>query len=156
MIQRRGNSLPLGWFGKAWCKRRVWNEAVKDEWGFEMQLWERLFNTEMLWKTATMRTTQTLDMVRLGFLAWRVEESFSLLTHSFVHSSLTSSFIRPISVEPSSFWVLHWIRPDHRQRKSQLLWSLLLEVSSLVGKKDFIQYFMLLVVQSQAGARAME
>lgn len=33
-------------------QEEVWKEALKDEWGFEMQIWERLFHVEMLRETA--------------------------------------------------------------------------------------------------------
>lgn len=81
------------------------------------------------------RTHSTLNLIRF----WPRFESFPLLIHSFIHSFIYS-FIQQISIE-CPLCASHWIRSRFRHRKSQFLWSLLLEGSSLAGKMDFIQYF---------------
>lgn len=78
----------------------------------------------------------------------------SLFIHLSIHSSI-HPFNKYLLSAPSV--LVTELGPDYGQRKSPLLWSLFLEVFSVVGKMDFIQYFTLLVsVQLQAEVKAVK
>lgn len=136
---------PCGWLGREGMAQEEVVEQGLDMWvGFWNAKWKRLFNVEMLPKQKpgwgrggggeTTMTKKNSYKIWSGFVLWpRVEVILpftSVIIYLFVHST------------DGYHWVLVTeIGPDFRYRKSQFLWFLLLEGSSLVSKMDIIRYF---------------